>query len=167
MTRDDLLDALWEITDLEGPRPEVELIREVSDKEWMTVHIECMTQAGFPPKSQGDQGVGWEVPADQVEAFDLANFTCEAQYPRRMELMQPYTPDQLNIMYQWMVDETIPCLAREGYEVSDVPTLESFRQGYSPQQGFWTPDSGVPGGVPIGVQEKCSHMPPPEILYGE
>ncbi|MCK0111816.1 hypothetical protein MWU75_06660 [Ornithinimicrobium sp. F0845] len=167
MTRDDLLDALWEIADLDGERPEVDLIREVGDDAWLAVHVECLTQAGFPPTSNDDQAVRWDTPAEQSDAFALAEFTCAAQYPRLMAYQQPYSAEQLALMYDWMVEETIPCLAGEGYEVTDVISLEAFRASYAPESGFWTPDAGVPGGVPLAIQGRCPHMPPQEVLYGE
>lgn len=166
-TRDDLLDALWEIANLEGARPEVDLIREVGDDEWVAVHVECMTGMGFPTTLDGSEAVRWDVPAGQADAFALAKFTCEAQYPRLMAYQQPYSTDQLTLMYDWMIEETIPCLAAEGYQVTDVVSLETFIAGYSPQTGFWTPDVGVPGGVPTAVQGRCSHLPPQEVLYGQ
>lgn len=166
-TRDDLLDALWEIAGLEGERPEVDLIREVDDDEWLAVHVECMTDMGFPTTLDGSEAVRWDIPAGQTDAFALAEYTCSAQYPRLMIYQQPYSTDQLTLMYDWMIEETIPCLAAEGYQVTDVVSLETFIAGYSPQGGFWTPDVGVTGGVPIAVQGMCSHMPPQEVLYGQ
>lgn len=167
VSRDDLLDALWEIADLEGERPEVELIREVGDEDWSAVQTECLTEAGFPPFVDGAEAVGWEVPAEQADAFALADYTCQAQYPRKMEYLQPYSVYQLDLIYEWMNETTIPCLAAEGYDVPRVPSLESFRASYSPEGGFWTPDSEVPGGVPYSVQETCPHVPPQDVLYNE
>lgn len=85
MSRDALLDALWEIADLEGERPEVELVREIGDEDWSAVQTECLTEAGFPPSVDSAEAVGWEVPAEQADAFALADYTCQAQYPRKME----------------------------------------------------------------------------------
>lgn len=167
VSRDDLLDALWEIADLEGERPEVELVREVGDEDWSAVQTECLTEAGFPPSVDSAEAVGWEIPAEQADAFALADYTCQAQYPRKMEYLQPYSIDQLDLIYEWMNETTVPCLAAQGYDVARVPSLESFRASYSPEGGFWTPDSEVPGGVPYAVQEMCPHVPPQEVLYNE
>lgn len=167
VSRDDLLDALWEIADLEGERPDVDLIREVGDEDWSAVQTECLTEAGFPPFVDNGDVVGWEGTAEQADAFALADYTCQAQYPRKMEYLQPYSVDQLDLIYDWMNETTIPCLAAQGYDVPPVPSLESFRASYSPEGGFWTPDSEVPGGVPYAVQEICPHLPPQDVLYNE
>lgn len=166
VTRDDLLDALWEIADLEGARPEVDLVREVEDEEWLAVHVECMTASGFPPTNNNDQAVRWDVTAEQTDAFALAEFTCSAQYPRLMAYQQPYSTDQLTLIYDWMIEETIPCLAGEGHEVTDVVSLDAFLASYTPQGGFWTPEDGVPGGASFSALEACPHMPSQEVLFG-
>ncbi|WP_256838023.1 hypothetical protein [Ornithinimicrobium faecis] len=164
---EDHLEGYWDELGMDGERPDVPLVREVDDDEWRVVRADCMTQEGFPPRVNSESaGLNWEVPAEQVDAFDLATYTCEAKYPRRMDYLQPYSPEQLATIYDWFEQETIPCLAAAGYQVGEVPTLEVFRQGYSPQSGFWPPDAGVSGGVPIAVQEGCPHMPPLAVLYG-
>lgn len=165
---EDHLEGFWDELGLDGERPDVPLVREVDDDEWRVVRADCMTQEGFPPRVNSESaGLNWEVPAEQVDAFDLATYTCEAKYPRRMDYLQPYSPEHLATIYAWFEQETIPCLAAAGYQVGEVPTLEVFRQGYSPQNGFWTPDTSVPGGVPVAVQEGCPHMPPLDVLYGD
>lgn len=158
---DDHLDNYWNELGLEGERPEVSLVREVTDEEWREVRAACMTDAGFPPTINSESaGLGWEGTAEQADAFDRADYVCEAKFPRKLDYMQPYSTEQLTVMHEWMLAETIPCLEMEGYQVADVPTLETFISGYSPQTGFWTPSQSVEGGVPISVEETCPHIPP-------
>lgn len=165
---DDHLENYWNELGLEGERPEVSLVREVTDEEWREVRAACMTDAGFPPTINSESaGLGWEGTAEQADAFDRADYVCEAKFPRKLDYMQPYSTEQLTVMHEWMLAETIQCLEMEGYQVADVPTLETFISGYSPQTGFWTPSQSVEGGVPISVEETCPHIPPQEVLYGE
>lgn len=167
VTREDMLDALWEESGLEGDRVDVDLIREVSDAEWLPAYADCLTAAGFPPEVSDSEMVKVVVPEGQEESHALADYTCKAQYPRRLEYLQPLTPEQLSIVYDWLIAETVPCFAEQGYEVADVPTRESFLEQYQGPETMWLPQYGVVGGeVPMSVDELCPRFPPQDVLYG-
>lgn len=169
VTRQDMLQIWWDERGLEGPPEQVDLIREVSDTEYMPVQAECLTAVGFPPEVSGDSYT-WEVPAAQSEAFTLADYRCAAQYPRLLAYSQPYTDEQMTLIYNWVAEETIPCYAEQGHHVSGMPTLESFLEHYRTTQTWWLPKDGMD---PITFEEQealelvCPRLPPQEVLYGE
>lgn len=169
VTREDVLQLLWEERGLEGPPEQVDLIREVSDAEYMPVQSECLTAVGFPPEVSGDSYT-WQVPAAQAEVFTLADYRCAAQYPRLLAYSQPYTDAQMTLIYDWVKDTTVPCYAEQGHHVSGMPTLEAFLEQYRTSQTWWLPQDGMD---PITFEELealelvCPRLPPQEVLYGE
>lgn len=166
--REDLLDVWWEESGLAGDRQDVALVREVRTEEWTSVHSTCMTEAGFPPDMDPDGSMSWVTPPDQAGSFELARFTCRAQYPESLALQQPYDLEQLEVIYQWFEVETLPCYAEHGYPVSGLPSLQAFVDSYGPDRGMWLPRQGVEGGtVPRDVIESCPHLPPREQLYAQ
>lgn len=170
VTREEQLATFWEEaklnSGLEGDAPPVDLIREVAREEYMTVQIECLTQAGFPP-TEVDRaaGVTWETPAEQVDAFALADYTCKAQYPEDPKYIQPYDEDQINIVYDWLIDETIPCYEDQGYIVNDIPSREAFTDQWFTTMGHWIPEDGVEGPVPSDIDTTCPRVPLAAELY--
>lgn len=112
--------------------PEVELVRYVTRSENLDVLAECMTDQGFPPAaSQG--GLLWEVPPEQEYDLGIAQYVCTGRYPIDPRLIQPLDRAQLEIAYDWLVEETIPCIEDLGYTVPAPPSLES----YLADDGWW------------------------------
>ncbi len=169
VTREDVLQLLWEERGLEGPPEQIDLIREVSDAEYMPVQAECLTAVGFPPQVSGDSYT-WQVPAAQSDAFTLADYRCAAQYPRLLAYSQPYTDQQMTLIYNWVANQTVPCYAGRGHHVSGMPTLESFLEHYRATQTWWLPQDGMD---PITFEEQealesvCPRLPPQDVLFGE
>lgn len=169
VTREDVLQLLWEERGLEGPPEQVDLIREVSDAEYMPVQAECLTAVGFPPQVSGDSYT-WQVPAAQSDAFTLADYRCAAQHPRLLAYSQPYTDEQMTLIYNWVANETVPCYAGQGHHVSGMPTLASFLEQYRTTQTWWLPQDGMD---PITFEEQealesvCPRLPTQEVLYGD
>lgn len=165
VTREDLLREWWRDAGLTGDPLPVELVREVSDEEYATVQRECMTEAGWPPE---DEGLSWSAPADQAESLGLAMYTCWAQFPTPLAFVQPYDMEQLDVIYDWVMDEAIPCYAEQGHLVKDVPSRESFAGEYFATRGFWTPTDGLDLGMNeiMELDEVCPRMPPRDVLFG-
>lgn len=168
VTRQDMLQILWEERGLEGEPEPVDLIREVSDAEYMPMQAECLTAAGFPPDSVGD-AYSWEVPAAQADAFTMADYRCAAQYPRFLAYLQPYTDEQMTLIYDWVAEHTIPCYAEQGHHVTGMPSLEAFLDQYRTTQTWWLPQDGMDE---ITFEERqtleraCPRLPSQEVLYG-
>ncbi|NLG21212.1 MAG: hypothetical protein GX555_07245 [Actinomycetales bacterium] len=166
ISREDQLAALWQESGLGGEALEVELVREVDDQEWGTVHAECLTAAGFPPEVSGGS-VTAVVPEGQEEEHALADYTCRAQYPRALEHEQPLTRQQLAQVHAWFLAETIPCYTEHGHVVDDVPTLEEFVNDYRGPGSMWLPEYAVKGDpVPAELDETCPRFPPDDVLFG-
>lgn len=164
VTREDLLREWWQNAGLDGEPLPVELVREVSDEEYAEVQRECMTEAGWPPE---DEGLSWNAPADQAEALGLAMYTCWAQFPTSIAFVQPYDYEQLDVIYDWVLDEAIPCYAEQGHIVKEVPSRESFAGEYFATRGFWTPTDGLDLGMneTMELEEVCPRMPPRDVLF--
>lgn len=161
VTREDLLQEWWQSSGLQGDPVPVDLVREVSNEEYEAAQIACMTEAGWPPTGQG---LSFGAPPEQAETLGLALYTCMAQYPTRLAYLQPYDRAQLDLIYDWVLEETVPCYAEQGYDVTDVPTRDAFAGDYFATRTFWTPTRGLGNLGPqasIQLEETCPRMPPP------
>ncbi len=121
--------------------PEVDLIRYVSATDWAPAIVDCMLGQGFGASLLADGGVSYdEPPAGQEEAQAIAVYVCMAEYPVEPTSEQ-LTEDQLRTLYDYYVNELVPCLADAGYDVIDAPSFETFRDSYSTSP--WSPYSSV------------------------
>lgn len=105
--------------------PEVDLIRSVSPEEQLGVFGDCMDQAGFPSRPDG-QALVFNVPEDQRQSHGLAKYVCTGQYPVDQRYTTPLTDEQWQAVYDFQVATTLPCIRNLGYDVSDPPTLRSY-----------------------------------------
>lgn len=168
ITWDDMRAVWWEGTGLEGDPPQVEIVRVVSREESATAQVSCMTDAGFPPTEIDDsRGISWEVPAEQADAYFLADYTCRAQYPEDLKYFQPFDEGQMNQIYDWLVEETIPCYADQGLVVNDVPSRGAFVDQWFAEQRYWLPEDGVEGTVPTSIDTLCPRLPEDDSLYSD
>ncbi|GAB3756067.1 hypothetical protein GCM10027591_05220 [Zhihengliuella somnathii] len=105
--------------------PEAEVIRNVTFEERGSILAECINQAGFAAKSTS---MSFEVEAaeGQSDAMLRAIYTCEASYPPHPVHFDPYSDEQLAIIYEWISDEYVPCVKAAGIVVDDMPSLETF-----------------------------------------
>lgn len=164
VTREELLQEWWSAAGLEGDPEPVELVREVSDGEYLQVQRECMTDAGWPPT---DDGLSFSAPAGQAEALSRALYVCWAQYPTPLAHRQPYDRDQLEMIYDWYVEEAIPCIEAEGHVVTGLPSRETFASTYLAGGHPWLPFDGLSLGPQqsVALEDACPMMPPLEDLF--
>lgn len=106
--------------------PSVPVVREVHLDERLDVVARCMIDQGWP-YTQGSNG-GWQViePSDQMEAFNLDRFVCDAQYPPMERFRAPWGEAQTRAFYRFLIEEYVPCVEEQGFQISTPPTLETF-----------------------------------------
>lgn len=120
-------------------RPNVERVRYVSMEEWDDVIVDCLRREGYSQVTVGPTGgVSYEGIADsQMQAFQVAQFSCSVQYPLDPKYAQPLTDEILTRLYEYSVGELAECLEELGYEVSEAPSLRTFIDSYSTDP--WSP----------------------------
>lgn len=140
---------------IENP-PEVAIIRWVKPEESTDVLVECLQNAGFPVQ-RTEHGYEYNSDVNDGGAYDLAQYTCMAQYPVESTFARPMTQEQARRLYDYIIDTQIPCLEANGYGPFDLPTFESYLQTIqSPDMYFPTQD--IFGGGGAGGQEYESVM---------
>ncbi|GEM_PF-2806219 len=101
--------------------------------------VECARDQGMPvePIPPGD-GISFDaVPLEQNELATKIVDACEAGL--NLPTYEEPTRDQIARRYEDLL-RLKACLEREGYEISDAPTLDSFVDGYgSTRDGSWNP----------------------------
>jgi hypothetical protein len=146
LTLDDQLDQEWDFVTQRFPsavRPEVEFARYIDQSEWPPAIADCLVGQGFADvKAMPDGGIeSGPVPPAQAEAYAVAMYVCSAQYPMDPKYLAPMTDDRIGALYDYYVDEMVPCLEAEGYAVPPAPSRETYIDTYL--TGGWTPYDGV------------------------
>jgi len=151
--------------------PEVDVVREITPDESVTVIADCMRDAGWP--AQIVDGVAeYEFTLQQEEEFNRSHLTCHAQYPIDQRYTRPWTDEQVALAYEHVTSVWIPCLAQHGVELP-APSEAVFRQ--SPQSGWYDSqalftqlqtleESGEIESVEW-LQEECPQWPPDSVLF--
>lgn len=155
--------------------PSVDVVREVQPEEYSTVLEECLTGAGFPPSTPaGSRMPEWDILEEQSAAFSLAEYVCWAQYPVAAESQSSLTDEQMGLVYDFWLSETIPCLAELGYEVAEPPSRAAFVGGqlWDPRESTYTSvmldvQSGRWENEEIVYSEQCVTDPPSDALLTE
>lgn len=133
-----------------------------------------MTEQGFAPVRDGGQ-MYWDTPEDQLGGLNMALYVCEAMYPVADRYRERLTPAQLNVVYDHLVEVTVPCIRELGYDVADPPSRERFVE----REGAWEEFSSVESQVAQDATrngrwqsyqeflDTCPPMPPQDVLYGD
>ncbi|MCI9889440.1 hypothetical protein JT358_13370 [Micrococcales bacterium 31B] len=98
--------------------------------------VRCVAEAGFTVHTNEGGGVGYssnEVPDAQADLADQAIKTC---YTSLQGAEAPLTTTQWTTIYHLQV-EARGCLASQGYDTSEPPTLQTFLG--STQGSPWSP----------------------------
>lgn len=146
--------------------PPVEVVRLVTPEENETLVESCLTEQGYSSTTMMEVG----IPAEQTEAFSLARYICTARYPIDPAYTRTWSEDQVGIQYDWTVEQVIPCLAREGYTVSEPPSREVFIAN-------WFTDPFYPFAQLAGeslsneewnaLNDACPQTAPPDVLWAD
>lgn len=178
---EDYLEILQRASGVENP-PETQIMRVVAPEEQPGVWQACMTEAGYAVSVTFDGGLTppQDLPDDQWDGYDLADYTCHAQYPVDQTMYRTFGEEQIEATYAYYVDVLTPCLEERGFTVSEPATWEAFRSSWTSdgQGGFhasdasWFPYDSVDAGA-ISVEEleslnqACPQAPPAELLYSD
>lgn len=133
VTQESVLADLAKFMNLTSP-PTVPVVREITPNEQNTVIPRCMTESGWTADANGN----WSYPADQLNAFNLALYTCNARYPVKEVYLQPLTNSQLLFIRSYWVDTEVACLANLGYKIPEPPTEQTFL-AQQDAIGHWSP----------------------------
>lgn len=145
---DAYLEILREAAQLPDPPPTT-LVRVIAPEDQPEVWQSCMQEAGYEVTVTSDGGLvpPANLPADQQDVYEVADYTCHAQYPVDQSLFRTFGEDQLAATYAYYVGVLVPCLRERGVDVTEPPTWESFRTSWlsDGQGGFYASDeSWVP-----------------------
>lgn len=170
--RSDYLDGF--AADLDGPAPEVALERWVHPRaEWDAVMTTCMTDSGFPIEVE-DGSIDYPAgppPADQLSAWDLAWFTCNARFTPDPDYSQDWTEAQIGLVYDYWDQYFIPCMEAHGVPVnrSQQPSRATYISTFFTPERTWWPDQYLTM-LPQAQQEQlepvCPPYPPDEAFFG-
>ena len=159
--RADDLRGLAQALRLSDP-PVVAVVRPVGPDTVLQGRGQCMRAAGFDATDDGRA----RGSAGQTEAFNLALYTCAAQYPIGDKYLQPYDTAQLTIIYDYYRDVSIPCLKGLGLMPAELPSLQTFLDTlntpaeYQPTNGLsLTPESAR------DTESQCRSLPPESVLW--
>lgn len=168
-THEDALEQFAAMAEIEDP-PEVEPIRVVTQTEWAQVRVECLTEAGFPVYLDQDGAVGMDFASpDQIPAYDRAVYVCMAQYPIDSRHSKVLTDAQLEIYYDWLLENPVACMRDRGHPVAEPPTFPTFIANYRASGELLFFADGLPPGqeaeIMSDVLEHCEIEPPLEVLF--
>lgn len=151
--------------------PDVTPIRAVNNREQAQVMAECMTAKGFTTVV-GSDGRSWVTSAERVQAdaMRLAEYQCIGEYPLAAQFAQKFDERQLQVHYDWMRHEVVPCMQGLGYPTPEIPSLETVTSNYAAGGPLWFPDTELdPATIADDmavIMEECEIFPPNDLLYG-
>lgn len=148
----------------------VEIIRYIHPDEFPVVVGACIQEAGWPVEITPDGGISFlPVPEDQEQAKQAAVNVCRSRYPIEPKYLEPLDTQQLELLYDWYLAESIPCLEHQGYSGFDPPPLDVFLE--SDDADRWFPYSVVLAGASLPMDdwyrlnEECPQGPPTDVLF--
>ena len=117
--------------------PEVDVVRWIDRSEESSALADCLTSEGFAATATEDGGMESEFTVDQEPAYNLALYTCTARFPVRAWVEEIPDDEGIREIYDYFTGTVVPCLQREGADVGDVPTWDTFRGTF--MSGAWSP----------------------------
>lgn len=116
----------YDLDGVEGVPEHVDVIRERDNDDYLTIH-QCLEGRGFPMTQTGEDRFEISVPEEQTDAFNIAQHTCELEYPIDSETQHaPYNEEQIGRVYDWQTGEARECFEAHGINVSDPPSRQQF-----------------------------------------
>ncbi len=163
------LAAAFERENGQPPPSDVEFVRFIEHWEYGEVHSQCVREQGFDAQPTFDNGVTYEdVPPEQGLALHEAIYRCQVAYPVHPRYSLPWTEEMIRTLYDYYVDELVPCLIAEGYPSQEAPSWDSFLAGYNTEHQ-WVPYDVVSVDSEEEwqrINEVCPQSPPTEELFG-
>jgi hypothetical protein len=142
--------------------PEVARVRFLDPSEPPEAIAQCLREEGFEAAVEPDGGLSGGYRIEQQAAFALALYVCNAKYPPDPKYLAPLNESQHEYVYDFLVKELVPCLAKEGFDVGEIPSLQAYlADAGTPRE--WVPMAEV--SAPGWLQYRCEQVP--DGLYGE
>lgn len=111
-------------------------VRFIHPDEWTRIRESCMIDAGWPVTTTPDGGIEFpDRPEDQNPVLEADWEVCSEMFPVDPKYRQPLTVAQLTFLYNWFIEESIPCLQGEGYTDFDPPSLDVLSTPTTPRAG--------------------------------
>ena len=159
------LDFQWQYVGLtpDAPRPTVQRIRIVSMDEAEEVHRQCMVDAGY----ENYRFVETSIFGGAGNPERLAIYTCSAQYPTPPSSFGLFSEAQLDYLYDYYIEVTVPCLEATGIGVDDVPDRAQFADSATGILTLWNPyrEVGDVRQATYLAESKCSYVPEGFALF--
>jgi len=152
------------------PPDDVTFVRFIDAWEFGEVHAECVRGRGFDVEVTFDGGVSYgTVPRDQELALHEAIYRCQVAYPVHPRYRLPWTEQMIRVLYEYYVDELVPCLVDQGYPAQEPPSWETFLASHGTERE-WNPYAVVVDRDDPqewrAINETCPQAPPDAALYG-
>jgi hypothetical protein len=153
--------------------PGVVPVRVIHPDEFAAVMASCVTEQGFVATVRRDGGVQFpSVAEEQGPALEAAIDLCGALYPVDTRFTEPLGREQLEFLYGWFVDESVPCLENQGFAGFSPPSLETFIEEFDTED-TWAPYRDIEQQLMVmsetelfDLQEICPQSPPADDLFG-
>ncbi len=166
------LDSVWLQSGLDATlRPAVTAGEPLTQLDAASSFAGCMVDRGWPDYFVEKNGFGYRaIQLAVTDAEKLDWYECFAAYP----VDSQYTlrsQAQFDLVYDYYQDTLIPCLAENGFAVTDAPTREEFVTTWvgwtDPLFPFvWNPYHEFPTITPpSAVAEICPPTPPDQEFY--
>ena len=120
--------------------PSVDIVRLIHPNEALVTLAECLRDSGFDATVEGE-GVDASYPLVQAEAYALAHYACNMEYPVHPYHSAPPSNDELLLIYDYYVNSLVPCLSDHGYSTSEAPSSAQFVESY--WTNAWLPYSEI------------------------
>ncbi|MDN5771558.1 MAG: hypothetical protein L0H24_11770 [Microlunatus sp.] len=147
--------------------PKIDPLQWIYPEEVGTFRVPCLRAQGFQAWPSAD-GRGYKTDmgsVSQQEAYNLASYTCNAQYPLDPRADPSiWTRDQHTVVYQYLTDSLIPCLRRIGANPAEAPTLPVYLA--NPGTAWEYPDPGGRERMELWYGT-CPIDPPTKVILGE
>jgi hypothetical protein len=121
----------------------VPIIRWVTPEQANQAYGDCMKSQGLDvviDPSDGPLGsVDVKSVPGQEAAQNHADWVCESEYPTMPDRDHGKTSEKTKRVYfDYYVNELLPCLAKQGYSIRDVPSFQVFADEYNTSKN-WNP----------------------------
>jgi hypothetical protein len=94
--------------------------------------VDCLHEAGWDVDLDSLTGsYGFEIPEGQTDAYHAAQADCQAEVSAGFS-PEPLTDEVLTEIYEYEA-WTAECLRRQGVEVPEIPSVQTFKDRYTTQ----------------------------------
>ena len=130
------MDSYWGEPEMQGLRPASIEVTFVDSANWGNVVVECITDAGYDGyESVGGGGISFAGEQTLDERYAL--LLCVSEWQVEPEQTGVLNDAQLNYLYDYYRDITVPCMALAGLPVVEAQTRAEFIE----TGGYWRPYS--------------------------